>query len=253
MFKFTVEKTKTSLNDIERVLEASGYLKKYDNNTELSLSERMKNVKKVKEILMENKNLPKLDLYKSSMRENLRLTNNLHSSCIMIWSQQVQWYLNKNLKGSWRAMMKITGAKEDIGQSVLVLQYFEILNSQVKLFAKQLMDSIIKPIIIQNVKVDVTKSESTSSMIISMDKDETTTKIQKLKEVFRFLNSTLPAVDIQFMSYLGSYASQPLLDILKNIKLFNDLPVQYDHLNKFQVKRNEVLELNTYLSGLGNI
>lgn len=259
MFKSTLEENKYSLNILEQVLTASKYLTS-DGQTKISLSERIRNMRNAKEILTDNEHLSKLDVYKHLMREYLRLTNVLHSNCIKTWRKQLEWLENStDNQESWRVMLKITGNQEDIGDSVLALQYFDSLNDEVKLFANKLIDSIVKPIIIQNLIVDITTSEHTSTMTLKVstnnnDKNLSTT-IRKLKEAFTFLNLTLPVnIDgVKIMSYLGSYASQPFLDVFKNKALFNALPTQFNHFNNFQKELNEVLEFNTYLNELGNV
>jgi len=255
MFKSNLEENEYSLKVIEQILIVSINLTN-DGQNKLSLTERIKNMQTVKEILTNNEDLSKLDVYKHLMREYLRLTDVLHSNCIATWRKQIEWLENDtDSQESWRMMLKITSSQEDICDSVFALQYFDSLNVEIKLFADKLINLIVKPIIIQKLQVDVTKTLhiSTMSLKVSNNKDEfLSTIIKKLKTVFEFMNSVLP-VEIQIMSYLGSYASQKFCDIFKDLALFNAVPVKYNKMNDFREELNEVLEFNTYLSELGNI
>lgn len=259
MFKSTLEENKYSLTILEQVLTASKYLAS-DGQLKLSLSERIKNLQNAKEILTDNEHLSKLDVYKHLMREHLRLTDVLHSNCIANWRKQIELLENStDNQKSWHTMLKITCAQEDIGDSLLALKYFDSLNDEIKLFANKLIDLIIKPILLQNLTVEVTKSVHASTMVLKVSTNNNdeylSTKMRKLKEAFSFLNSTLPVnVDgIKIMSYLGSYVSQPFLDVFKNTALFNALPTQYNCLKNFQIELDNVLEFNAYLIELGNI
>lgn len=256
MFKSTLEENKYNLIILEQMLTASKSLN-CDDQTKLSLSEKIKNLRISNEILRENDNLSKLDVYKPLMRENQRLTNVLHSNCIKVWRKQIEWVENNvDNQESWFMKLKIIGSQEDISNSVLALQHFDSLNSEIKLFADKLIDLIVKPIILQNLQVEITKSVTITTMILNVSNNNNaslTTTIRKLKEVFTFLNSALNIDKVRIMSYLGSYASHPFLEIFKNKALFNALPMQYNHLDNFQKELNEVLEFNTYLNELGNL
>jgi len=255
IFKSNLEENEYSLKVIEQILIVSMNLTS-DGQNKLSLSERIKNMQTVKEILTNNEDLSKLDVYKHLMREHIRLTDVLHSNCIATWRKQIEWLENDtDSQESWRTMLKITSSQEDICDSVFALQYFDSLNVEIKLFADKLINLIIKPIIIQKLQVDVTKTlhVSTMTLKVSNNGDEfLSTIIKKLKTVFEFINSVLP-VEIQIMSYLGSYASQEFCDIFKDLALFNAVPVKYNKMNDFREELNEVLEFNAYLSELGNI
>lgn len=256
MLKSTLQENKYSLNILEQVLTASKSLN-CDDQTKLSLTEQIKNLQISNEILTENDNLSKLDVYKPLMREHQRLTNVLHSNCIKIWRKQIEWIeKNDGNQESWFMKLKITGSQEDISNSVLALQHFDSLNTEIKLFADKLIELIVKPIILQNLQVEITKSVTITTMVlnVSNNNDESlTTTIRKLKEVFTFLNSVFNIDNVRIMSYLGSYASHPFLEVFKNKALFNALPVQYNHLENFQKELNEVLEFNTFLNELGNL
>lgn len=256
MFKSTLEENKFSLNILEQILTASKSLN-CDDQTKLSLSEKIKNLQISNEILTENDHLSKLDVYKPLMREHQRLTDVLHSNCITIWRKQVEWMENNDgNQASWFVKLKITGSQEDISNSVLALQHFDSLNTEIKLFADKLIDLIVKPIILQNLQVEITKSVTITTMVLNVsnnNNESLTTTIRKLKEVFTFLNSVFNIDTIRIMSYLGSYASHPFLEVFKNKALFNALPVQYNHLENFQKELNEVLEFNNCLNELGNL
>jgi len=257
MFKSNLEENKYSLKVIEQILAVSVNLTN-DSQNKLSLADKIKNMQTTKEILTNNEDLQKLGVYKHLMREHQRLTNVLHSNCIVTWRKQIEWFENDiNSQESWQIMLKITGSREDICDSVLSLQYFDSLNAEIKLFADKLINLIIKPIIIQKLQVDVTKSIYSSTMTLKISKNEDQflpTIIKKLKVVFEFMNSVLPVDinEIQIMSYLGSYASQPFYDIFKNLAFFNSVPVKYDKINDFREELNEVYEFNAYLTKLGN-
>lgn len=255
MFKSSLEQNKYSLSIIEQLLTVSINLTK-DSEDKLSLADRIQNMQTTKEILVNNESLSKLDVYRSLMQEYQRLTDALHSNCIATWRKQIEW--SENGQDSWRVMLKISGSQEDICDSVSALQYFDCLNVEIKQFSDKLINLIMKPIITQNVQVDITKTVHVSTMTLKDSNNEDTflsTKITKLKNVFNFLNSTLPVDNnkIQMMSYLGSYASQLFCNIFKDIALFNAVPVKYNQLSNFQNELDEVLELNTYLNELGNI
>lgn len=258
MFKSTLEENKYSLNVIEQVLSASMNLSS-DTQAKLSLAERIRNMQTAKAILTNNEHLSKLDVYKHLIREHQRVTDVLHSNCVAAWRKQIEWIKNDtDVQESWRVMLKITANQEDICDSILALQYFDSLNVEVKLFADKLINLIIKPIIIQNLQVDITKSIHVSTMTLKVSKIEDeflSTIIGNLKNVFEFLNSTLPIDynEIHIMSYLGSYASQQFCSIFKDEALFNAIPTRYNKLIDFQDELNEVLELNTYLNELGNV
>jgi len=258
MFKSTLEENKYSLNVIEQVLVASINLTS-DSQTKLSLANRIQNMQTAKEILTNNDQLSKLDVYKHLMREHQRLTDVLQSNCIVVWRKQIEWLENDiESQESWRMKLKISGSQDDISDSVLALQYFDSLNIEVNLFADKLINLIVKPIIIKNLQVDVEKSMHFSTMTLTVsniDKAFLSTIITKLKEVFDFLNSNLPNdIDgIQIMSYLGSYASQPLCNAFKDIALFNAIPVNYNQLYDFREELKEVIEFNSYLINLVNI
>lgn len=257
MFKSTLEENKYSLNIIEQVLAASINLSS-DNQSKLSLADRIKNMQNAKEILTNNEHLSKLEVYKHLMREHQRLTDVLHSNSVETWRKHIEWLENDtDDQESWRVKLKISGSREEICDTVLALQYFDSLNVEIKLFADKLINLILKPIIVQNLKVDVTKSIHFSTMTLKVSSDEDaflSVTVKKLKDVFEFLNMTLPVdIDkIQIMSYLGSYASQSFCDIFKDLALFNSVPVKYSQLKGFQQELTEVLEFNSYLCELGN-
>lgn len=256
-FKSTLEENKCNLSTMERVLTVSMNLTN-NSQTNLSLADRLQNIQNAKEILTDNETLSKLDVYKHLMREHQRLTDVLHSNCITTWRKQIQWLENDaDSQESWTVMLKISGDQEDIYDSVSILQYFECLNVEVKQFSDKLINLIVKPIICQNLKVDVTKTVHISTMTLKNDNDEIflSTTIKELKNVFNFLCSTLPTDvnKIQFISYLGSFASEPFCKMFKDIALFNAVPVKYNKLKFFENELNDVLEFNSYLSEIGNI
>lgn len=257
MFKSTLEENKNSLIIIEQVLEASMNLTS-DSQTKLSLADRIKNLQTAQDILLNNEHLTKLDVYKPLMREHQRLTDVLHSNCIAAWRKKIEWSENdSDSQDSWRVILKISGSQEDICDTILALQHFDSLNIEVKQFADKLINLIVKPIIIQNLQVDVVKFVNVSTMTLKVSNNEDeflSAIIKKLKNVFEFLSSTLPADinEIQIMSYLGSYASQQFCKHFKDIVIFNAIPVKYHNLNNFREDLNEVLEFNKYLSELGN-
>lgn len=256
MFKSTLEENKNSLIIIEQVLEASMNLTS-DSQTKLSLADRIKNLQTAQYILLNNEHLTKLDVYKPLMREHQRLTDVLHSNCIAAWRKKIEWSENdSDSQDSWRVILKISGSQEDICDTILALQHFDSLNIEVKQFADKLINLIVKPIIIQNLQVDVIKFVNVSTMTLKVSNNEDeflSAIIKKLKNVFEFLSSTLPADinEIQIMSYLGSYASQQFCKHFKDIVIFNAIPVKYHNLNNFREDLNEVLEFNKYLSELG--
>lgn len=258
MFKSTLEENKYSLNIIEQLLTASINLTS-DNQTKLSLADRIKNMQNAKEILTNNEHLSKLEVYKHLMREHQRLTDVLHSNSVETWRKHIEWLENDtDDQELWRVKLKISGSREDICDNVLALQYFDSLNVEIKIFAEKLINLVLKPIIVQNLNVDVTKSIHFSAMTLKVSRDEDTfltATVKKLRDVFEFLNTTLPVdIDkIQIMSYLGSYASQTFCSIFKDIALFNSVPVKYNQLKDFQEELTVVLEFNSYLSELGNI
>lgn len=258
IFKSTLEENKYNLNIVEEVLTVSINLTN-DSQTKLSLADRIQNLQTAKEILTDNESLSKLDVYKHLMREHQRLTDVLHSNCIATWRKQIEWLENDtNSQESWTVILKISGSQEDIYDSVSALQYFECLNVEVKQFADKLMNLIVKPIIYQNLQVDITKTVHISSMTLKDSNNEDaflSTIIRELKNVFNFLYSTLPSDinKIQFISYLGSYASRPFCKMFKDIALFNAMPIKYNHLKNFQNEFDEVIQLNSYLSEIGNI
>lgn len=256
MFKSTLEESKYSLNVIEQILTASVNLL-CDNQSKLSLAERIRNIQTSKEILTNNEHLSKLDVYKHLMREQLRLTDVLHSNCVANWQKQIVWSENdNNEEESWRVILKISGVEEDICDSLYALQYFDSLNTEVKQFANKLMNLILKPIIVQHLEVLITKTLKVSTMTlkVSSNNDEClSTVIKKLKDVFTFLNSTLPANinEIKIMSCLGSFVSHSFCNIFKDIALFNAVPDKFNQLDDFRDELNEVIEFNMYLCELG--
>ncbi|XP_025192205.1 centromere/kinetochore protein zw10 homolog [Melanaphis sacchari] len=256
MFKSTLEENKNSLIIIEQVLEASMNLTS-DSQTKLSLADRIKNLQTAQNILLNNEHLTKLDVYKPLMREHQRLTDVLHSNSVAAWRKKIEWSENDaDSQDSWRVILKISGSQEDICDTIFALQHFDSLNIEVKLFADKLINLIVKPIIIQNLQVDVVKFVNVSTMTLKVSNNEDefmSATIKKLKNVFEFLSSILPADinEIKIMSYLGSYASQQFCKHFKDIVIFNAVPVKYHNLNNFQEDLNEVLEFNKYLSELG--
>lgn len=258
MFKSTLEENKNSLVIIEQVLEASMNLTS-DSQTKLSLIDRIKNLETAQNILLNNEHLTKLDVYKPLMREHQRLTDVLHSNCVAAWRKKIEWLENDSEnQDSWRVVLKISGSQDDICDTVFALQHFDSLNIEVKQLSDKLMNLIIKPIIVQHLQVDIVKSVNVSTMTlkVSNNEDEFLSEIiKKLKNVFEFLNSSLPTDinEIQIMSYLGSYASQQFCKLFKDIVIFNALPVKYHNLNNFREELIEVLEFNKYLCELGNI
>lgn len=256
MFKSTLEENKCSLNILEQILTASKCLN-CDDQIKLSLSEKIKNLQIAKVILTENVHLSKLDVYKPLMRELQRVTDILHSNSIKTWRKQVEWAENNiHNQESWFIKLKITGSQEDISDSVLALQHFDSLNSEIRLFANKLIDLIVKPIILKKLQVEITKSVNIMTIVLkdyNIHNESLATTIKKLKEVFTFLNSALNIDKVRMMSYLGSYASEPFLEVFKNKALFNALPVRYGELHGFKNIFNEILEFNTYLNELGNL
>lgn len=258
MFKSTLEENKHNLTVIEQVLEASMNLTT-DNLTKLSLIDRIKKLETAQTILLNNENLTKLDVYKPLMREHQRLTDVLHSTCVAAWRKKIEWSENDTeSQESWRVILKISGSQDDIRDTVSALQHFDSLNIEVKQFSDKLINLIVKPIIIQHLQVDVVKfvNVSTMTLKVSNNEDELLSEtIKKLKNVFEFLNSILPADinEIQIMSYLGSYASQQFCKYFKDIVIFNAIPVKYHNLDNFREELTDVLEFNEYLSELGNI
>jgi len=257
MFKSTLEENKNSLIIIEQVLEASMNLTS-DSQTKLLLADRINKLQTAQHILLNNEHLTKLDVYKSLMREHQRLTDVLHSNSVAAWKNKIIWSENdKDSQDSWRVILKISGCQDDICDTVFALQHFDSLNIEVKKFSDKLINLIIKPIIDQNLQVDVVKfvNVSTLTLKVSNTEDEFLSAIiKKLKNVFEFLNSTLPADinEIKIMSYLGSYASQQFSKYFKDIVIFNAIPVKYHDLNNFREELIEVHEFNKYLSDLGN-
>lgn len=258
MFKSNLEENKYSLNVIEQILSTSMNLSS-DNQTKLSLADKITNMQTAKEILTNNEHLSKLNVYKHLMREYHRLTDFLHSNCVATWRKQIEWLENDtDSQESWRVMLKINGTPEDICDSVFALKYFDSLDAEVKLFADKLINLVIKPIINQNFQVDVSKTVHVSTMTIKISNNENeflSSTIKKLKVIFKFLNSTLPVDnnEIQMMSYLGSYASQPFCNLFSDVALFNAVPINYSKLNNFRNELNDILEFHTYLIELGNI
>ncbi|CAI6360807.1 unnamed protein product [Macrosiphum euphorbiae] len=256
MFKSTLEENKNSLIVIEQVLEASMNLTN-DSQTELSLADRINKLQTAQHILLNNEHLTKLDVYKPLMREHQRLTDVLHSNCIAAWGKKIVWSENdKESQDSWKVILKISGCPDDICDTVFALQHFDSLNIEVKKFSDKLINLIVKPIIDQNLQVDVAKfvNVSTLTLKVSNTEDEFLSAIiKKLKDVFEFLNSTLPADinEIKIMSYLGSYASQQFCKHFKEIVIFNAIPVKYHNLKNFREELIEVCEFNEYLSELG--
>jgi len=257
MFKSTLEENKNSLIVIEQVLEASMNLTS-DSQTKLSLADRINKLQTAQYILLNNEHLTKLDVYKPLMREHQRLTDVLHSNCVAAWGKKIVWSENdKESQDSWRVILKISGSQDDICDTVLALQHFDSLNIEVKKFSDKLINLIVKPIIDQNLQIDVVKfvNVSTLTLKVSNNEDEfLSATIKKLKDVFEFLNSTLPADinEIKIMSYLGSYASQQFCKYFKDIVIFNAIPVKYHNLSNFREELIEVREFNEYLSELGN-
>jgi len=257
MFKSTLEENKNSLIVIEQVLEASMNLTS-DSQTKLSLAHRINKLQTAQHILLNNEHLTKLDVYKPLMREHQRLTDVLHSNCVAAWGKKIVWSENdKESQDSWRVILKISGCPDDICDTVFALRHFDSLNIEVKKFSDKLINLIVKPIIDQNLQVDVVKfvNVSTLTLKVSNTEDEFLSAIiKKLKDVFEFLNSTLPADinEIKIMSYLGSYASQQFCKHFKDIVIFNAIPVKYHKLNNFREELIEVREFNEYLSELGN-
>lgn len=258
MFKSTLEENKYSLVVIEQVLAASMNLTS-DSQTKLSLADRIKNLQNSKDILLNNEHLSKLDVYKHLMREHQRLTDVLHSNCVATWREKIEWSENDiESQESWRVILKISGSQKDISDSVFALKYFDSLNVEIKQFTDKLINLIVKPIIIQNLQMDVVKFGNISTLTLkaSNNEDESmSATIKKLMNVFEFLNSTLPADinEIKIMSYLGSYSSQQFCEYFKDIVLFNAVPVKYQQLNNFRNDLNEVLEFNNYLNELGSM
>lgn len=258
MFKTTLEENKYSLNVIEQILTASINLST-DNQTKLSFTDRIQRMQIADEILTNNKYLSNLEVYKHLMREHQRLIDVLNSNCLASWRKQIEWLENDTdgQKSSWRTMLRISGSQEDIGDSFFALKYFDNINYEIEQFADKFINSMVKPIIVENLQIDITKTinVSTLTLKVSNNKDDfLSTTIEVLKDVFKFLNLTLP-VDInetQFMSYLGSYASQSFCDIFKNVALFNAIPVKFNQLYDFQKNLSKVFEFNTYLTEIGN-
>lgn len=257
IFKSTLEENKYSLNVIEQVLTASINLSS-DNLAKLSLADRIKNMQTTKEILSNNEHLSKLNVYKHLMREHQRLMDVLRLNCVTTWRKQIEWLENNtDCQDSWRAMLKISGCQEDISDSIFALQYFDCLNAEVQQFSNKLIDTIFKPIISQNLHVDLSKSLNVSTMTlkVSNNTDEGLSPIiEQLTNVFEFLNSTLPVNinEIKIMSHLGYYANQEFCNIFKEIALLNAVPTKYNQLNDFRNEIKKILEFNDYLCKLGN-
>lgn len=256
ILKSTLEENKYSLNVLEQVLTASINLSS-DNLAKLSLADRIKNMQTSKEILSNNENFSKLNVYKHLMREHQRLMDGLRLNCITTWRKQIEWSENNtDCQDSWRATLKISGCQEDISDSIFALQYFDCLNAEVQKFSNKLIDTIFKPIINNNLHVEISKSlnVSTLTLKVSNNTDEGLSSIiEQLKNVFVFLNSTLPVNinEIKIMSHLGYYANQEFCNIFKEIALLNAVPTKYNQLNDFRNELNKVLELNDYLCELG--
>lgn len=258
MFKSNLEENKYSLNVIEQILSTSINLSN-DNQTKLSLADKITNMQTAKEILTNNEHLSKLDVYKYLMREYHRLTDVLHSNCVATWRKQIEWLENDtDSQESWRVMLKITGTQKDICDSAFALQYFDSLNAEVKLFADKLINLVIEPVINQKFQINVSKTEHISTMTLKISNNENeflSLTIKKLKVIFTFLNSIFPVDnnEIQMMSYLGSYASQLFCNIFTDVALFNAVPINYSKLDHFRNELNDILEFHTYLIELGNI
>lgn len=256
MFKTTLEENKNSLNVIENILTASINLST-DNQTKLSLTDRIQRMQIADEILTNNKYLSNLEVYKHLMREHQRLIDVLNSDCLASWRKQIEWLENDTdgQNSSWRTMLRISGSQEDIGDSFFALKYFDTINFEIERFADKFINSMVKPIIVENLQVDITKTinVSTLTLKVSKNKDDLSKIIEVLKDVFKFLDLTLPVNinETQVMSYLGSYASQSFCDIFKNVALFNAIPVQYNQLHDFQKNFTKVFEFNTYLTEIG--
>lgn len=257
MFKSTLEENKCSLNVIEQLLSASINLTN-GSDTILSLADRIKHVQSAKEILSNNEDLSKLGVYKPLMREHQRLTDVLQSTCVETWRKQIKWLENEtDSQESWKVMLKISGSQEEISDSIFALQYFDILDTEVKLISLKLMNLIVEPIIIQNLQVDITESVNVSTMTLKVSNNEDKfllTIMKNLKNVLIFLNSTLPVSinETRIMTYLGSFISQSFLKVFKEVAIFNAIPETYIQLNCFQEELSEVIEFNAYLSEIGN-
>lgn len=257
IFKSSLEENKYSLNVIEQILTASINLSS-NNSAKLSLADRIKNMQTTKEILSNNEHLSKLNVYKHLMREHQRLMDVLRLNCVTTWRKQIEWSENNiDCQDSWKAMLKISGSQEDISDSIFGLQYFGCLDAEVQQFSNKLLEIIFKPIINENLCVDITKSIHVSTMTLKVSNitDECLSPIiEQLKNVFEFLNSTLPVNinEIKIISHLGYYANQEFCNIFKEIALLNAVPTKYNELNDFRDELNEVLEFNNYLIELGN-
>ncbi|XP_050436177.1 centromere/kinetochore protein zw10 homolog [Adelges cooleyi] len=256
MFKSTLEESKFSLDVIEQVLVVSMNLM-HDNQAKLLLVDRIKNLQTAKEILLNNEQLSKLNVYKHLMREHQRLTDVLHSNCVTSWRKQIEWEENTlDDQESWKTTLKISGNKEDICDSIYGLQYFDALDAEVKEFANKLMNLIITPIIIQNYEVSVSRTMHYSTLTLKISKHDDGflfTIINKLKKVLEFLKIMLPTdIDnVQIMPYLGSYINQPFCNIFNSVALFNAVPVKHNQLEDFQEELKAVYEFNNYLNKLG--
>ncbi|VVC39253.1 Hypothetical protein CINCED_3A022987 [Cinara cedri] len=257
MFKTTLEENKYSLNVIEQILTASINLSN-DNQTKLSLSDRIEKMQTVEEILTNNENLSNLDVYKHLLREHQRLTDVLHSNCLATWRNQIEWLENDvdGQNSSWKTMLKISGSQKDIYDSFFALKYFDTINVEIERFADKLINSILKPIIIENSQIDITKTINVSTLTLKISKHEDdflSTTIKSLTDVFTFLNLTLPVEnETQVMSYLGSYASHAFCNTFKDVALFNAVPIKFNELkHDFQKNIDKVLEFNSYLTEIG--
>lgn len=259
MFKSSLEENKYSLIVIEQILAVSMKLSN-DGQNKLPLIKRIGNLHEAKEILTNNKDLAKLDVYKPLLREHQRLTDVLHSKCIGTWRKQIKWSENDiDSQESWRTQLKITGSQNDISENLYSLQYFNSLNAEIKLFANNLINLLIKPIIVQKLEVDILKTVHVSTMTlkVSNNKDEClSTIIKKLKTVFEFFVAFFPVniEKVKIFSLLGSHACRPFCDVFKNVALFNAIPVKYNKINDFRDELDEVLEFIAYLTEkIGNI
>lgn len=257
MFKSTLEESKYSLNVIEQLLLASINLTN-GSNIQLPLTDRIKHVKDAEEVLSNNEDLSKLSVYKSLMTEQLRLTAVLKSNCVETWRKQISWLENEtDSQESWKVMLKISGSQEEICDSILALQNFDCLSTEIKLFSLKLMNLILNPIIVQNLQVDLTESVHVSTMTLKVSHNENqflSTIIKNLKIALEFLNSTLPVGinETRIMSDLGYFISQPFCEIFKEVAIFNAVPETYSQLDCFREELKEVLEFDTYLSKIGN-
>ncbi|XP_050537251.1 centromere/kinetochore protein zw10 homolog isoform X2 [Daktulosphaira vitifoliae] len=256
MFKCSLEESKFSLSIIEQVLLVCMNLTN-DSQTKLLLIDKIKNLQTAKEILTNNENLSKLNCYKHLMREHMRLTDVLHSHCISTWRNQIEWIENNDdAPDSCKITLKITGNEEEFQDTIYALRYFDALNAEIKSFGNKLLELVIKPIIVHNYEISITRTIHYSSLSLKVSQQDDGflfTIIKKLKKVFEFLKTMLPSdIDkIKLMPYLGSYINQPFCNVFNNVALFNAIPTKYNLLEDFQEELKEVYEFNNYLNKLG--